>query len=118
MIVIVEVLANVLGIFHRWRDSMGQLGHHSKDLKVIYEECVALAVAADDSVVSTRFQHLRAAKHRIETFMTPLSRSALNLTGLFALATELGIRRRGSPEGTAAAVFLQTLQAPSFFWRV
>jgi hypothetical protein len=60
----------------------------------------------------TRFQHLRAAKHRIETVMTPLSRSVLNLTGLIAVATKLGIRRRGAPEGNAADVFLQTMQAP------
>ena len=108
--VIAAVMANTLAMFHRWRDSMGQLVHHSKELKAMYGECVA--VAADDSAVPTRFQHLRAAKHRIETCMTPLSRSVLNFTGLLACATKLGIRRRGSPEGKAAGVFLQTIQAP------
>ena len=103
-------MAHVLGIFHRWRDSMGQLVHHSKELKTLYGECVAVAGA-----VATRFQHLRAAKHRIETCVTPLSRSALNLTGLLAFATKLGIRRRGSPARKAADAFLQTLQASVIF---
>ena len=91
---------------------MGQLVHYNKELKTLYGECVA--AAADDSAVSTRFQHLRAAKHRIETLMSPLSRPALNLTGLLAFATKLGIRRRSSPAGKAAYVFLQTMQAPVF----
>ena len=90
---------------------MSQVVHHSKELKAMCAECVA--VAAADSAVSTLFQHLRAAKHCIETLTTLVSRSVLNLTGLLEFATKLGIWRRGSPEGTAADVFLQTMQAPA-----
>ena len=36
----------------------------------------------------------------------------LNLTCLLACATKFGIWRRASPEGAAADVFLQTMQAP------
>ena len=93
MSVIVVVMANFVGIFLRWLVSVGQLVHHSKELKAMYGECVAVAV--DDSVVSTRFQHLRPAKHRIDKLMMPRSKAALNLTGLLACATKLGIRRRG-----------------------
>ena len=32
MIVIAEVMANALGMFHLWRDSPGQLVHHNKEL--------------------------------------------------------------------------------------
>ena len=110
MMVIAEVMVNGLGICHTWRDSMGQRVHRNKELKAMYGECVA--AAADDSAVFTGFQHLRAAEHRIERCMTPLSRSALNLTGLLEFATKPGIRRRGSPEGRAAYAFLQTTQAP------
>ena len=42
MIVIAEVMENVIGIFHRWRYSMGQLIHHNMNLtlKAMYKECV------------------------------------------------------------------------------
>ena len=98
-----------MGIFHRWRSSMGQLIYHSIELRSMYEECVQSTI--DDSAVSTAFRHLRAAKHRIETYMTPLSRSVLNITALLAFATKLGMVRRGKPEGDAADVFLTTMNA-------
>ena len=98
-----------MGIFHRWRSSMGQLIYHSIELRSMYEECVQSTI--DDSAVSTAFRHLRAAKHRIETYMTPLSRSVLNITALLAFATKLGMVRRGKPEGDAADVFLTIMNA-------
>jgi hypothetical protein len=44
----------------------------SPELRQLFAECVE---EADDSAVDTKFKHLRAAKHRIETWLTPLSRS-------------------------------------------
>ena len=82
-----------MGLFHWWRDSIGQLIHHPLDLKHIYEACSE--ACADDCGVGVRFRHLRAAKHRIETYMTPLSRSILDLSALLAFATRVGIERRG-----------------------
>ena len=96
-----------MGLFHRWRDSIGQLIHHSLDLKHIYEQCSRECSA--DCAVTTKFQHLRAAKHRIETYMTPMSRSVLDLSTIIAFATRVGIERRGRREGAAAEVFLKSL---------
>ncbi len=85
---------------------MGQLIHHSLELKNLYAECTQ---ASAECPVAAKFHHLRAAKHRVETFMTPLSRSVLGLTALLAFATKVGIKRRGRREGVAAEVFLNSM---------
>ena len=89
---------------------MGQLIYRSVDLRAMYEDCVV--AASVDSAVSMQFQNLRAAKQRFETFVTPLSRSVLNLTALLAFAVKLGIARRGRPEGEAADVVFADSQCP------
>ena len=65
----------------------------------LYQECTT--EASGDCAVSAQFTHLRAAKHRIESFMTPLSRSVLGISALLMFATKVGIERRGRREGTA-----------------
>ena len=50
----------------------------SLDLRTLYSECTA---ESQTSAVRTKFSHLRAAKHRIETWLTPLSRSTLDPDG-------------------------------------
>ena len=57
---------------------IAKLLHWSLDLRVVYQECSAESIT---SAVSTKFSHLRAAKHRIETWLTPLSRSVLDPDG-------------------------------------
>jgi len=50
----------------------------SGDLRTLYTECCE---EADDGATSSRFTHMRAAKHRIETWLSPLSRSILEPSG-------------------------------------
>ena len=47
-------------------------------MRQIYVECVE---EADDGAVDSRFKHLRSAKHRIETWLTPVSRSLTQPSG-------------------------------------
>ena len=50
----------------------------SDDLRRLYFECTE---KSDDAMVSTSFSHMRAAKHRIESWLTPLSRCCLDPEG-------------------------------------
>ena len=50
----------------------------SDDLRRLYSECTE---KSDDAMVSTSFSHMRAAKHRIESWLTPLSRCCLDPEG-------------------------------------
>ena len=72
----------------------------------MYRECCA---ASGDSAVCTVFGHMRAAKHRVETFATPLSRTILGLTGYLAFAVKLSIVRKGEREARVALAFLNSL---------
>jgi hypothetical protein len=101
------VLSDVLGIFCHWRDSMGQLIQWSPEVKDVYKQCCA--ESSDDAAVSTEFGTMRAAKHRIETFSTPLSRAMLNPTALVMLATKLAIMRQNDHAAQVAKLFLGVL---------
>ena len=101
-----EVLEGCLGFFCHWKDSLSQLVHHSLEMRQLYSECTA---ESDECAVTTKFQHMRSAKHRVETFMTPLSRCVLDLTALLAFATKLCVLRSGQRAGKAAGVFLNAI---------
>ena len=55
----------------------------SDDLRRLYYECSTMS---DDAIVSTSFGHMRAAKHRIESWLTPLSRCCLDPEGHLMIA--------------------------------
>ena len=101
-----SLLSDILGIICQWRDSIGQLIQHSFELRQMYAQCCA---EAGDAAVTTEFATLRAAKHRIETFSTPLSRAMLNPTGLISFAVKLTMLRRGERAGDIANRFLRVL---------
>lgn len=58
----------------------------SDDHRRLYQSCTD---QSSDAAVSTQFQHLRAAKHRIETHLTPLSRCCLDPSGEHSLSMGL-----------------------------
>ena len=62
---------------------------------------------ADAAAVTTEFATMRAAKHRIETFNTPLSKAMLNPTGLISFAVKLTMLRRGERPGDIGNHFLR-----------
>ena len=74
------VLEDTLGLFVHWKHSLGQMIHHSIDMQRLYVACCS--AASSDSAVTTKFANMRSAKHRIETYTTPLSRCILNMSGL------------------------------------
>ena len=104
-------MSDVLGLFAHWKDSLSQLIQHSPDLQVLYERCCK---ASQDGATETTFKNLRSAKHRVETYMTPLSRSILDLTGLLSFAVLLARLRKGTREGRAAETFMETI-CPTIF---
>ena len=101
------VLDATLGLFVHWKHSPGQLVHHSTDMQRLYAECCSSA--SDESAVTTTFTNMRAAKHRIETFSTPLSRCILNPSGLLSFLMKVAVQRKGRVEGKAAELFLETV---------
>ena len=52
--------------------------HWSEDLRQLYQQCTN---ESTDAAVDSRFGHMRAAKHRIESQMKPLSRCCLDPSG-------------------------------------
>ena len=52
--------------------------HWSDDLKTDYVECTA---SSTNKAVATTFGHMRAAKHRVEASLSPLSRACLDPEG-------------------------------------
>ena len=103
------MLEAVIGILVLWRLSMGQIIQHSDDIRRMYKQACEACKDAGESCISTVFTHLRAAKHRIESFTTPLSRAVTNFSAYIATAQRIAIVRRGKVEGSAAEVFLLTI---------
>lgn len=103
------ILENTMGLFVHWKHSPGQMIHHSIDMQRLYAECCA--AASSESAVSTAFVNMRSAKHRIETFTTPLSRCILNMTGLLSFLMKVAVQRKGRVEGKAAESFLDAVCA-------
>ncbi len=88
-------------------NSPSQLIQHSFELRHVYKKCCAKHTL--DAAVSTVFGNLRAAKHRIETYVRPLSRCILNITALIAFCNSVSIMRKGTNPGKACAAFLMHL---------
>ena len=101
-----QVLDDLMSLLVHDRDSIGQIVQHSDELRRLYRKCCE---NNDEKCVSTVFGHLRAAKHRIETHSTPLSRIVLNISGTIAFAVQVSMLRKGKREGKCAEVFLRSL---------
>ena len=80
---------------------------HSVDLQRLYAECCAECERT--AAVKSRLANLRAAKHRIETFTTPLSRCLLNLDGLLSFCMKTSLLRRGTAQGDGVDRFMTLL---------
>ena len=102
-----EVLSAILGLFVHDKNSPAQLIHHSMELRHLYRE--SCQSSTQDAAVTTVFKDMRAAKHRIETYVRPLSRCILNITGLIAFCTKVSIVRKGTQAGVACATTVEVL---------
>ena len=101
-----SIMEDVVGLFCHWRTSPSQLIQNSLDLRKLYKECCE---TSPDKAISTAFSHLRAAKHRIETWLKPMSRCLLDPTGLLSFCTQVIIIRKNKTEGKAMKTFLETV---------
>jgi hypothetical protein len=82
----------------------------SPDMRQLFETCCE---ESNDAAISTTFSHMRAAKHRIETWLTPLSRSLTNPSGLLGFAQKLHFKRSDNV-GAIAITFLTGLSLECF----
>ena len=105
------VLSSLMDVFCLAKRSLPQMINHSGDLQAQYLQCVK--DSERDLPVSTRFAHLRAAKHRFETGVTVLSRIILGISALMLFAMQLFAKHAGSSQGQAALIFLEALTAES-----
>ncbi len=101
-----EVMDNCFGFFCHWSESPAQLIQWSDDNRRIYAGCSA---ESDCKAVSTKFGHMRAAKHRIETHVSPLSRCCLDPDAVMGFAQKLSILKRGQSQGKSMSTFLITI---------
>ena len=101
------VLNSILGVFCHDPSSPSQLIQHSLEFRHMYADCCEQNL--DEAAVSTIFHNMRAAKHRIETYVRPLSRCLLNLTGLMAFCSKVSYVRKGTAAATACIAFLSVL---------
>ena len=73
----------------------------------MYAECCQNTLA--QAAVTTEFKNMRAAKHRIETYVRPLSRCILHISGLIAFCNKVSIVRKGTRASVACSTFLSFL---------
>lgn len=83
------------------RSSICQIIQKSDDLRAWYAEATR---ASKNSVVSTHFANLRAALHRYESLVTPLSRFVLDIEAVLAVAMRIESERGGHTQVVAAAL--------------
>ena len=68
----------LLDYVYRFFMLIASIIHWSDDHRRLYAECTGQST---DAAVSTNFGHMRAAKHRIESLLSPLSRAVLDPSG-------------------------------------
>ena len=89
------------------RSSITQLIQHSFDFKQWYAEATG---ASKSKAVSTSFKTLRAALHRYESLVTPLSCFVLDLEAILSVAMRIARERSGEQAGRSAASFLAAVE--------
>ena len=75
-------------------------------MRAIYNQCKR---GSSSGAVGSNFTHMRAAKHRLDTMISPLSRCMLDPDGLIGFAQKVSIRRKDSAAGRAMIKFLLAL---------
>ena len=86
--------------------SIAQIIQHSFDFKGWYAESTR---HSSTKAVKTSFQNLRAALHRYESLVTPLSRFILDVESIFAVAIRISLERSGSHAAQCALSFLDAV---------
>ena len=103
-------MANLFGLLCHDRDAIAQMIQNSDEHRKLYKQCCEESTSA---AVSTNFSHLRAAKLRIETWVTPLSRILLDPEAIIGFAEKVMLRKKGTNQAASAAAFLGVLNGSS-----
>ena len=106
-----QTMDDCFGLFCHWKESPAQIIQWSDDMRAVYSECTK---ASPCSAIASNFTHMRAAKHRLETMLTPLSRSVLDPDATIGFAQKISIIKKGQAPGKAMVVFLETV-TPELF---
>ena len=104
-------LSSLMDVFCFNKRSLPQMIHHSGELSSQYSQCVQEAERW--LPISTRFTHLRSAKHRFETGVTVLSRLILGISAMLLFAMKLFVRHAYDELGRAALAFLEAISPES-----
>ena len=102
---------NCFNFFCHWKESPGQMIHFSDEFRRVYAECTAESTS---KAVDAEFSHLRAAKHRIETYLSPMSRNITDPDSVLGFAQKVTIIRKGEFAGKAMETFLWTVNADMY----
>ena len=100
-----EYLDSIVTAIVVGRSSITQIIQKSDDLRAWYAEATR---TSKNSAVSTHFANLRAALHRYESLVTPLSRFVLDVESVLAVAMRIATERSGHAKIVANA-FLSTV---------
>lgn len=106
-----QTMGDCFGFFCHWKESPAQMIQHSGDMRRAYGECTQQSSSA---ATASKFTHMRAAKHRVETMLSPLSRSVLDPDGLLGFAQRISIEKKGQVPGKAMDTFLTTISGQLF----
>jgi hypothetical protein len=106
-----KTLEHCFGFFAHWKDSPSQIIQWSDDHRALYAKCTK---ESSCSATASNFTHMRAAKHRIETMFTPLSRCTLDPDALLGFAQKISILKRDLVSGKSMIAFLTTINGELF----
>ena len=114
------VLDAIVTLFVRGPKSISRIIQNSEDFRRWYEQHSS---RSQRKKIISVFRNLRAAMHRFESLITPISRIVIDIDALISTAVQIDIERRGtSPEqARSARIFLIELtdtSLASFSWRL
>ena len=89
-------------------NSITQLIQRSDDFRSWYAQA---SKSSQTKIISSNFRNMRAALHRYESLVTPLSRFVLDIDAVLAVAVRICEERAGDRPAHCAAHFLKTLDA-------
>ena len=100
-------LGKLMLLFVIGRNSLVQKINNSLDLRREYAACSTACAA--EAPTSSVFTHLSAAKHRYESFASPLSKLVLGIEAMVMFACRLAAKRPRSADALHGAIFLLAL---------
>ena len=99
-------LQNIMELFVTGRNSLLHMIEGSLDFKMWLKELSAKNTTKE---ISSVFGAVRAAKHRFESYLSPMSRFVTDFDAFLAVAVKISILRHDTVPGQNARFFLETI---------